>query len=184
MTNPIEAIWNLLFKDGEAEKYNEDPEQYLAETGLDHCDPAELHDLVVMAYEKGPVNQGATVSVGGNQSVGVDEQLGRLLVTGLWGLEVFDLRSRKPVARVRLPFGPRQPVIDAERDLVYVPSTFGNDVMVLDRRSLAPRGRLTVGHGGRNAYLSASAGRFFASGGGHAYAWDARELGRRFRPSS
>ncbi len=70
MSNPLESIWNLLFGPGEAEKYQEDPAEYLAETGLDQYEPAELHDLVVMAYEKGPVYQGASVNVGGNQAVG------------------------------------------------------------------------------------------------------------------
>ena len=70
MSNPLESIWNLLFGPGEAEKYQENPAEYLAETGLDEYEPAELHDLVVMAYEKGPVYQGASVNVGGNQAVG------------------------------------------------------------------------------------------------------------------
>ena len=70
MSNPLESIWNLLFGPGEAEKYQENPAEYLAETGLDECEPAELHELVVMAYEKGPVYQGASVNVGGNQAVG------------------------------------------------------------------------------------------------------------------
>jgi hypothetical protein len=70
MSNPLEAIWNLLFAPGEIEKYQENPPEYLAETGLDEYEPAELHDLVVMAYEKGPVYQGASVNVGGNQAVG------------------------------------------------------------------------------------------------------------------
>ena len=74
MSNPIEAIWNLFFRPGEVEKYQENPAQYLEETGLDQCDPAEMHELVVMAYEKGPVNQGATVNVGGNQAVGGSSQ--------------------------------------------------------------------------------------------------------------
>jgi hypothetical protein len=72
--NPIQAIWNLLFSEGEAERYAENPDAYLQETGLDQCDPAELHDLVVMAYEKGPVYQGANVNVGGNQGVGGSSQ--------------------------------------------------------------------------------------------------------------
>ena len=70
MSNPLESIWNLLFGPGEAQKYQENPAEYLAETGLDEYEPAELHDLVVMAYEKGPVYQGASVNVGGNQAVG------------------------------------------------------------------------------------------------------------------
>lgn len=69
MSNMLDTIWNLLFDADEAQKYHQDPEGYLEETGLDQCDPAELQELFVLANEKGPVNQGATVSVGGNQAV-------------------------------------------------------------------------------------------------------------------
>lgn len=72
--NPIEAIWNLFFKDGEAQKYHDDPEAYLHETGLDQVPYEEIPELVGLAYEKGPVNQGAYVTVGGNQSVGGSHQ--------------------------------------------------------------------------------------------------------------
>ncbi len=74
MANVVDAIWNLLFKPGEQEKYQENPAEYAAETGLDQCDPAELYEAVVMAYEKGPVYQGASVNVGGNQGVGGSSQ--------------------------------------------------------------------------------------------------------------
>jgi hypothetical protein len=74
MANVVDAIWNLLFKPGEQEKYQESPQEYIADTGLDECDPAELYEAVVMAYEKGPVSQGASVNVGGNQSVGGSSQ--------------------------------------------------------------------------------------------------------------
>jgi hypothetical protein len=74
MANVVEAMWNLLFKQGEQEKYQENPKEYLEETGLDECDPTELYEAVVMAYEKGPVYQGASVNVGGNQGVGGSSQ--------------------------------------------------------------------------------------------------------------
>ena len=74
MSNPIEAIWSLLFSPGEAEKYQANPDEYLQDTGLDQYEPAELHEIVVLAYEKGPVYQGAGVSVGGNQYVGGSSQ--------------------------------------------------------------------------------------------------------------
>jgi hypothetical protein len=63
MSNPIDTIWSLLFKPEEADKFKEDPEGYMAETGLDQYEPEEVHELVVMAYEKGAVDQGAQVTV-------------------------------------------------------------------------------------------------------------------------
>lgn len=117
---------------------------------------------------------------GGNQSVAVDEGRGRLIVTGVWGLEAFDLRTGQRVARLRTPFGPRLPVIDAAHDLIYVPTTFGNHVLVLDRDTLAVVGRLSVGIGGRFALLTSDGTRLFASGGRHSYMWETSALARRF----
>jgi hypothetical protein len=117
---------------------------------------------------------------GANQAVAVDEGRARLLVTGLWGLEAFDLRSGRRTARLRTPFGPRLPVIDAAHDLIFVPTTFGNHILVLDRDSLAVVGRLAVGTGGRFGHLTADGSRFFASGGRLTYVWDTATLARRF----
>jgi hypothetical protein len=117
---------------------------------------------------------------GGNQLAAVDEERERLLVTGVWGLEVFDLRSGRRIARRRTPFGPRQPVIDAAHDLVFVPTTFGNHVLVLDRDTFEIVGRLAVGTGGRFAHLTADGSRLFASGGRRTYVWDTATLARRF----
>jgi hypothetical protein len=117
---------------------------------------------------------------GGNQSVAVDEGRRRLLVTGVWGLEAFDLESGRRTARLRTPFGPRMPVVDAAHDLVFVPTTFGSHLLVLDRDTLAPLGRLGVGTGGGFAQLTSDGTRLFASGGGHTWAWDTERLARRF----
>jgi hypothetical protein len=73
-TNLIDKIWDLLFKPGEAEKYQENQQEYLEENGLLDCDPADIQEAVVMAYEKGPVSLGATTTVGGNQAVGGSSQ--------------------------------------------------------------------------------------------------------------
>jgi hypothetical protein len=117
---------------------------------------------------------------GGNQAVAVDEGRARLLVTGVWGLEVFDLVSGRRIARVRTPFGPRLPVIDAAHDLVFVPTTFGNHILVLDRDTFRIVGRLAVGTRGRFGHLTADGSRLFASGGGRTYVWDTATLAHRF----
>jgi hypothetical protein len=117
---------------------------------------------------------------GGNQAVAVDQERARLLVTGVWGLEVFDLRTGLRVARLRTPFGPRLPVIDAVHDLIFVPTTFGNHILVLDRDSFQIVGRLAVGSRGRFAHLTADGSRLFGSGGGWTYVWDTATLSRRF----
>jgi hypothetical protein len=120
---------------------------------------------------------------GGNQSVAVDEERQRLLVAGVWGLEAFDLRTGRRVARLRTPFGPRLPVVDAAHDLIFVSTTYGNHLLVLDRDTLAVVGRLSVGTGGRFAHLTTDGTRLFASGGRRTYVWDTATLARRYRPT-
>lgn len=117
---------------------------------------------------------------GANHSLAVDEERDRLIVSGLWGVEVIDLESGAVVARRRLGAGPRLPVIDRIHGLVYVPTTFGGGVWVLDRDRYRCRGRLDVGNGGRNAMLS-SDGRFlYASSGRAHYRWETAALAQRF----
>jgi hypothetical protein len=76
--------------------------------------------------------------------------------------------------------GPRLPVIDTRRDLVFITTTFGPDVWVFDRRSMRPLGRLPIGAGARNALLSRDGALFLASNGRRHFYWDAAALARRF----
>lgn len=118
---------------------------------------------------------------GGAIGLAVDEELERIYVTGLWGMEVFDLRSGALIARRRLGFFSRVPVLDAEHDLLYVPSTVEGKIRVFDRHDLEPLGAIAIGYGTRHPYLSFDSQRFFASSRAAYYWWDAAELARRFR---
>jgi hypothetical protein len=55
----VDKMWNLFFKD-QAE-YAQDPEKYLVENGFEDCTYDEIVEAVSLSFEKGPVNQGATV---------------------------------------------------------------------------------------------------------------------------
>jgi len=121
---------------------------------------------------------------GANNVMAVDAERDRLIVSGLWGLEVFDLVSGKLLRRVRTDLGPRLPVVDARHDLVYVPVTFGNHVLVLDRETFVLRGRLLVGAGGRNAHLTRDGRTLFAGGSKRAFFWDTEALAARLGPGA
>jgi hypothetical protein len=117
---------------------------------------------------------------GGTHSLAVDDEMGRVFASGLWGVEVIDLRRGRVIARWRTHMGPRLPVIDARHDLVFVTTTFGPDLWVFDRRSTRPLGRLPIGVGARNALLSRDGALFLASNGRRHFYWDTDALARRF----
>ena len=121
---------------------------------------------------------------GGAIGLTVDEDLDRIYVTGLWGLEVFDLETGNLIFRKRLGFFSRVPVLDAERGLLYVPSTVEGKIRVFDRGSLQLLGVIPIGYGTRHAYLSLAGDRFFASSQVAYYYWDASALALRFRGGS
>ena len=95
----------------------------------------------------------------------------RWLVTSLWGVAAINLESGAIVARRRTEFGPRLPLIDATRDLIFVTPTFGSHVWALDRRTLDVVEKLPSGAGGRNGHLSSDGRYLFVGGGGHHVAW-------------
>jgi hypothetical protein len=111
----------------------------------------------------------------------VDEERDRLLATNLWGLNVIDLESGELVSRRRLGPGPRSPLPDARRGLVFVPTTFGGDVWVLARDDLRVLGRVASGVGGRAAYITLDGRSFLASDDFGVYRWRLDALTERFR---
>ena len=120
------------------------------------------------------------VNNGGTHSLAVDDELGRLIITGLWGVEVIDLDTGRTIHRRRTDMGPRRPVIDRQHDLIYLTTTIGASLWVFDRPSLELLGQIQVGPGARNAFLTADASRLFASNGHEHFYWNADELAKRF----
>lgn len=117
---------------------------------------------------------------GGAHGVTVDEEMDRLYAVGLWGMEVFDLRTGALIARKRLGMLGRAPAIDKARGLLYVPTTVEGKIRVFDRRTLAPRGAMPIGYGPRIPYFSATQDRLYSSSGLAHYAWSGAELAARF----
>jgi hypothetical protein len=119
---------------------------------------------------------------GGSHGIAVDDELNRIWVAGIWGIDVLEVGTGKLLSRARLGLGCRLPVIDRLNDIVYVPNSTGR-LWALDRRNFAVLGSLLIGGGSRNPYVSSDGGTLFASAlHGYLY-WSTAELARRFRPT-
>ncbi len=117
---------------------------------------------------------------GGVIGLTVDEPLDRLLVSGVYGIDAFDLETGQHVERRRTGTLARAPVVDRYRGLVYVPTTIEGRIEVFDRESLARLGALPVGMETRNAHLTRD-GRWLLGSTAHTHvAWDAEALAARF----
>jgi hypothetical protein len=118
---------------------------------------------------------------GGSHGIVVDDELDRIWVTGIWGVDVLEVGTGKKLWGTRLGLGPRIPVLDRVHDIVYVPNTSGR-LWALDRRSLEVLGSLLVGGGSRDPYVSRDGRRLFAGANRGYFYWDTEELAHRFRP--
>lgn len=55
MANYVDVIWGLLFSNDEQQKFDQDPDGYLAAKGIADSSPEQIREAVVMACERGPV---------------------------------------------------------------------------------------------------------------------------------
>jgi hypothetical protein len=116
--------------------------------------------------------------------IAVDEQKSRLLVSGFWGLEVYDLATGERIARRRLGFVGRQAAVAPAAGLVFVPAFFEGKIRVYDRESLELLGKIPIGMYVRYPYVSADGKRLYASSLTAHYYWDLDRLEEAFRKRS
>jgi hypothetical protein len=117
---------------------------------------------------------------GATSNVSMDEAYHRAFLSSPWGLDVFDLETGRPLARLRTGLGCRTAVVDAANDLVYVPTTVEGRIRVLGRASLRPLGTLDVGYGPRNAFVSDEAAALLATNERAYFYWRSDALAKRF----
>jgi hypothetical protein len=117
----------------------------------------------------------------GSFGVTVDASRRRLITAGFWGINVLDLDSGRLLLRRRLGPGVRLAQIDDHDDLVYVATTFGGHLWVLDRNTFRTLGRISTGLGGRRAYVSADGRHLLASSQWHTFAIDTSAIVERVR---
>jgi hypothetical protein len=139
---------------------------------------SKVHELDLDA---GAVRASMPAHNGGVVAATVDEPLGRLYVTSLLGVDVYELDSRRLIARLRTGMLARFPVVDAKHDLIYVPATAEGRIHAFDRRSLERLGAIPIGLETRNAFMTSDGRWLLGSGTREHFAWDAELLARRFR---
>jgi hypothetical protein len=113
---------------------------------------------------------------GGALGLAVDPERDRLIVSSLWGLEVFDLTTDRLIARKRMGLANRPVILDAARNRFYLSSTVEGKIRVLDRDTFEVLGQIPIGIGSRFSELSRDGRRFFASSVAAHYWWDAAAL--------
>jgi hypothetical protein len=119
---------------------------------------------------------------GATSSITMDEAYHRAFVTSPWGLDVFDLETGRPLARIRTGLGGRTTVLDVARALVYMPTTVEGRIHVFARTSLRRLGAIDVGYGPRNALFSDGAAALLATNARGYYYWKSHALAERFAP--
>lgn len=117
---------------------------------------------------------------GGNQPIAVDEDLNRIYVPGLWGIDVLEIPSGRRIYRKRLGLGCRRPEIDEVNDLLFVPVTASRRIWVFDRRSLRVLGDIKVGGGGRQGLVTSDGKLLGGNSKGYFY-WETAAIADRLR---
>lgn len=102
----------------------------------------------------------------------VDDDLGRLWISHLWGISVFDLASGRLLSKHRAGFINRPAVIDKKNNLVFTGSTVQGRIHVYDRLNGNPRGMITLGPGTRYLFISAEKQRLYAGSVSGSYVFD------------
>ncbi len=121
------------------------------------------------------------VGSGGALGITVDPDRDRLIVSSVWGIEVFDLATDRLLLRRRMGFGNRAAVLDRGRNRLYVGSTVDGRIRILDRDTYDVIGQIPVGIGTRFAYLSRDGTTLYASSTAAHFYWDDATLGPRMR---
>ena len=113
---------------------------------------------------------------GGGLGITVDAERQRLIVSSLWGLDVFDVASGRRITSKRLGLGNRRVIVDAPRNRLYLSSTVEGKIRILDRETYDVVGQIPIGIGTRYAHLSADGRYLFASSAAAHYYWDVDTL--------
>ncbi|MBT6178416.1 MAG: hypothetical protein HOI23_14315, partial [Deltaproteobacteria bacterium] len=113
---------------------------------------------------------------GGGWAATVDDNAALLFISGMWSLDVFDLRSGAHLKRHRTGFGARAAMVSATQERVYLPCTLSGTIRVFDRQTLKLVKAVPVGLGIRNLHLTQNETELLGSNSGGTLLWDLNQL--------
>ena len=108
---------------------------------------------------------------GGGWATTVDDSAARLYVSGMWSLDVYDLRTGAHLTRHRTGFGTRAPFVSPLRNRVFVPSTLEGTIRAYNRDTLEYESTHPVGLGVRNLWVTHDEMTLIGSHVGGTYYW-------------
>ena len=108
---------------------------------------------------------------GGGWAVTVDDSSALLYVTGMWSLDIFDLRTGEHLKRHRTGFGARAPVISNMHAQVLIPMTLEGTIRTYNRDTLELEAIHPVGLGVRNLFVSDDQSLLLGTNANGTYYW-------------
>ncbi|MBF0300717.1 MAG: hypothetical protein HQK51_18530 [Oligoflexia bacterium] len=90
---------------------------------------------------------------GYNHSIIADQKYNRLIISGMWGIDVLDSNNYKVIFRKRTGFDVREAILDDKYDLIYVPNSIGLYLYVFGRKDLNFLGRIFTGGNSRGGII-------------------------------
>ncbi len=108
---------------------------------------------------------------GGGWAATVDDSDAKLYVTGMWSLDVFDLRTGQHLKRHRTGFGARAPVVSKLHGHIFIPMTLEGTIRAYDRTTLARTETYPVGLGVRNLFVTGDEQRLLGTNTSGTYYW-------------
>lgn len=129
-------------------------------------------EILELRLEDGSVKSRYVHHNGGAWGVTVDEHKARVYVTGMWTLDVFDLRTGEHIKRHRTGFGARAVTIDRLKNELLLPCTLSGYIRRFDRKSLEQKPALPVGLGIRNLHITPATHRLVGSTTQGTFVWE------------
>ena len=113
---------------------------------------------------------------GGGWAATVDDSAALLFVSGMWSLDIFDLRTGLHIKRHRTGFGSRAATVSPLQERVYLPCTLSGTIRVFDRSTLRSLKTVPVGLGVRNLHLMQNETRLIGTNGNGTHVWKLENL--------
>lgn len=133
-------------------------------------------EVVEFSLEDGKEKSRYLHNNGGGWATTVDDNAALLFVSGMWSLDIFDLRTGSHLKRHRTGFGTRAAMVSAFQQRVYLPCTLSGTIRIFDRVTLQQKETLPVGLGVRNLHLMPNETQIIGTNSNGTHVWRSENL--------